>query len=84
MNLESVSGGRYRLTPAGLNFSGTYELQSGELVIVEPLRADLLGFRWRRSGNDTLILIAQPDTNMGANYVGATLKREPAESPASR
>lgn len=84
VTLEPTSEGLYRLLPGGLNFSGVYELQDGDLVIVTPKRPELTGFRWQRSGKDAFRLTEEPTVSMGANYVGATLVRINAELPAKQ
>jgi hypothetical protein len=62
------------------NFSGTYKREGEKLVISKPTDPRLSGFVWKIKDDNTLVLIAQPDTSMtGSDYTGTTLKRVPNE-----
>ena len=78
LSLVRLDECRYRLS-GGLNMSGTYEVQGDELVMVEQVHGDAIGFRWKIHSPHLFSLIAQSNKS-GAHYLGATLFR-PLEVP---
>jgi RNA polymerase sigma factor (sigma-70 family) len=73
--MRRLAPNRYSLGNA-VRFSGIYELREGRLTRIKPAKPVNERFIWEVRG-DKLILVAQPPVaRTGANYLGATLKRQ--------
>lgn len=73
--LKDLGKGEYLLTSRASVFSGTYQWQDGELVMVTPADQRMTGLIWRWDGKQ-LVLVGEPgNTPTGSSYLGTTLDR---------